>query len=107
MDMASAPVLGQTLRSVASQSRHLLLEMSGVTFLGSHGLLVLTQARKACGTDYPLVLVAPSPAVRLALDVIGLAGLFPRSEELGAALAAYLSGPSDAGHPADAPRPRT
>lgn len=91
VDMTTAPVLAHTLHPHIDQPRDLLLDLSGVTFLGSHGLMVLVDARKAHGEDHLFALIAPSAATSLALDIIGLTDLFPRYKDLSSAVTARQS----------------
>ncbi|MFN2495815.1 MAG: STAS domain-containing protein, partial [Pseudonocardiaceae bacterium] len=81
IDMTTAPLLAEKLQQ-PGQPRHLLIDLSGVTFIGSHGLLALVEARKAHDPDHLFALIAPSAATRLALNAIGLAELFPYYDEL-------------------------
>jgi anti-anti-sigma factor len=91
VDMTTAPTLAHTLHPQAGRPLHLLVDLSGVRFLGSHGVMVLVQVWQAQHDDYLFALVAPSAAARIVLDVIGLTDI-PRYDSLGAAVLAATSG---------------
>ena len=90
VDMSTAPTLAHVLHPQASRAVHLLVDLSGVRFLGSHGVMVLVQAWQAHHEDHLFALVSLSAAARLVLDMIALPEL-PRYDSLNAAVLAATS----------------
>jgi anti-sigma B factor antagonist len=78
VDTFTAPVLRSSLDSQLEQSpRELIIDLSGVQFLGSAGLAVLVETQKAARTrDVALRLIATTRAVTRPLEVTGLIDLF-------------------------------
>lgn len=78
LDMATAPVVEEfVLRRLHDARRTLVLDLSGVTFLGSTGINLLISLRTACeeaGTE--LRLMAPAKVVLRPLEVTDLTGHF-------------------------------
>ena len=82
IDIATAPAIRRFLMAAISGGDvHLTVDMSGVTFLGAAGIGVLVaaanQARQGGGS---LSLLAPSPQVRLLLDVFHLDAVLPAAQ---------------------------
>jgi anti-sigma B factor antagonist len=66
------------------QPPELVLDLSGIRFLGSAGLAVLVESQKAASVrDVPLRLVASNRAVIRPLEVTGLIDLFIFSDDRG------------------------
>ena len=78
VDTFTAPVLRSTLDGQLEQSpRELVIDLSGVQFLGSAGLAVLVETQKSArAKDVGLRLIATTRAVTRPLDVTGLIDLF-------------------------------
>ena len=78
VDTFTAPVLRSSLDSQLEQSpRELVIDLSGVQFLGSAGLAVLVETQKAARSrDVALRLIATTRAVTRPLEVTGLIDLF-------------------------------
>ncbi len=78
VDTFTAPVLRSTLDSQLEQSpRELVIDLSGVQFLGSAGLAVLVETQKSARSrEVDLRLVATTRAVTRPLEVTGLIDLF-------------------------------
>ena len=78
VDTFTAPVLRSSLDSQLEQSpRELIIDLSGVQFLGSAGLAVLVETQKAARSrDVALRLIATTRAVTRPLEVTGLIDLF-------------------------------
>lgn len=74
LDVASAPRLGEELDRIAAEPPpRVVIDLGGVTFLGSAGLGVLVQARRDLrDTDSRLVLATPSDALRRVFQVVHL-----------------------------------
>ena len=77
LDLLTKPRLddaaGQALREHPSL---LVLDLTGVTFLGSAGMASLVAVRQAAG-DLPIRLAAADPVVVRAMEVVGLDQEFP------------------------------
>jgi anti-sigma B factor antagonist len=82
VDTFTAPVLRSSLDSQLEQSpKELVIDLSGVQFLGSAGLAVLVETQKAARSrDVGLRLIATTRAVTRPLEVTGLIDLFTISE---------------------------
>jgi anti-sigma B factor antagonist len=78
VDTFTAPVLRSSLDTQLEQSpRELVIDLSGVQFLGSAGLAVLVETQKAArARDVGLRLIATTRAVTRPLEVTGLIDLF-------------------------------
>jgi anti-sigma B factor antagonist len=78
VDTFTAPVLRSTLDSqLEQQPRELVIDLSGVQFLGSAGLAVLVETQKSArAREVSLRLTATTRAVTRPLEVTGLIDLF-------------------------------
>ena len=78
VDTFTAPVLRSTLDSqLEQQPRELVIDLSGVQFLGSAGLAVLVETQKSArAREVALRLIATTRAVTRPLEVTGLIDLF-------------------------------
>ncbi|RBY83094.1 STAS domain-containing protein [Blastococcus sp. TF02A-30] len=78
VDTFTAPVLRSTLDSQLEQSpRELVIDLSGVQFLGSAGLAVLVETQKSArAKEVGLRLIATTRAVTRPLEVTELIDLF-------------------------------
>lgn len=74
VDMVTAPVLAEHVRQQRGTSiGTLVIDLAGVTFLGSAGLAVLAEAHVACrDRGVELRVVATSPMVLRPIQVTGL-----------------------------------
>jgi anti-sigma B factor antagonist len=85
VDMATAPRLRRdVLAALRDAPEALVLDLTGVTFLGSAGLTVLVEARRSAGTA---LRVAAGHAARRTIEVAGLTALFSVHPTVAAALA--------------------
>lgn len=89
VDMVTTPRLHSCLQDqLARTPQRLVLDLSGVSFLGSSGLAVLVECldeARGCGSD--LRLVASSRRVMRPLEATGLTKLFQTYPDVVAALA--------------------
>ena len=78
VDTFTAPVLRSSLDTqLEQQPKGLVIDLSGVQFLGSAGLAVLVETQKSARSrDVDLRLVATTRAVTRPLEVTGLIDLF-------------------------------
>jgi anti-sigma B factor antagonist len=85
VDTFTAPVLRSSLDSQLEQSpRELVIDLSGVQFLGSAGLAVLVETQKSAkAKDVALTLIATTRAVTRPLEVTGLIDLFTIADGTG------------------------
>ncbi|MFI0349161.1 STAS domain-containing protein [Actinomadura sp. 9N407] len=74
LDIANGEDLRERLRAIrASHGDHLVLDLSDLMFMDSHGLSIIIDCYKAVGENGgSLALAAPRPIVRRALEVMGL-----------------------------------
>jgi anti-sigma B factor antagonist len=87
IDILSAPALRTALLPALESAELVVLDLSGVSFLGSSGLAVLVEARDhAQQGGHQLRLVCSSRIVLRALEATGLRDLFDIVEDLPAAL---------------------
>lgn len=83
-----ARLRGELAEQVAGGARHVVLDLSGVDFLGSSGLALLVEQREAAtAREGALCLVAVPRAVARPLQITGLGGLFPTYDDVDAAVA--------------------
>ena len=94
LDMATAPVLDRQLHmaeSHLSPPAPLVLDLTGITFLGSSGLTVLADHRNRCAElGVALHLVVTSRAVLRPLQITGLDGGLRLFDTVGSALDGYV-----------------
>lgn len=78
IDMLTAPVLRQyLLKGLNEDCRHLVLDLRGVTFLGSSGLSVLVEATRLTENKHAtLGLVCSNRSVIRPLEATGLTDVF-------------------------------
>jgi anti-sigma B factor antagonist len=83
IDILSAPDLREALLPAFDAASSVVLDLSGVSFLGSSGLAVLVEARdQAERSRHQLRLVRPSRVVSRALEATGLLELFDIDDDL-------------------------
>lgn len=76
LDMLTSPHLDDRLNEVlAKQPSALIIDMTDVDFLASHGMNVLVTVRRRLAADVPFAVVADGPATSRPLTLIGLAEL--------------------------------
>ena len=76
LDMLTAPHLEDRLNDVlAKQPTALVIDLSEVDFLASHGMNVLVMVRRRLAPEVPFAVVADGPATSRPLTLIGLAEL--------------------------------
>jgi anti-anti-sigma factor len=82
IDIATAPAIRRFLMAAISGGNvHLVVDVSGVTFIGAAGIGVLVAAAKrARHGGGSLSLLAPSPQVLLLLDVFHLDAILPAAQ---------------------------
>lgn len=90
VDMVTAPLLDLRLgEQLTTDAGSLVLDLTGVTFLGSQGLAALVEAqRRADETDTRLLIVAPHRAERRPLTATGLDEVLALFDDMPAALSA-------------------
>jgi anti-anti-sigma factor len=79
LDIVSAPVVTERLRELSSgEARHLILDLSRVTFMSSAGVAMLIAATDQAGDigRVHLVGVAGNSQVRRVLEITGLSRVF-------------------------------
>lgn len=78
LDLATAPELFDTVTErIAAGDRHVVLDLSGLTFCDSAGLsLFVRLQRQLDEVGGQMALAAPTPIVRRVLEVTGMADAF-------------------------------
>lgn len=78
LDLLTTPKLDSAAGEALRQHPPLLvLDLTGVTFLGSAGMASLVAVRQAAGDDVQIRLAAADPVVVRAMEVVGLDQEFP------------------------------
>jgi anti-anti-sigma factor len=72
VDLASAEDLSSALQPHLRRGGDITLEVSGVRFMGSSGILVLLRALNSLEGRGRLVLVAPGEGIRRLIEITGL-----------------------------------
>lgn len=76
------------IKHVNGSSRHVLLDLSGLTFLASIGMRLFLQAAKTLANkNLRLILIAPTPLVQSVLNASAMDMLVPVTTDLDAARA--------------------
>jgi anti-sigma B factor antagonist len=88
MDIASAPELGLRLETLSnSESHHVIVDLSKLTFIDSSGINALVVAAKAIKVDGgELTLVAPTPHTQRIFEIVHLSEVLSIEESLEAAV---------------------
>lgn len=90
IDLATAPALEEAAAAArTSAGRALVIDLTGVTFMGSAGLRVLVLAAQELDPAVFYAVVADSPATRRPIEVTALNEMFATFATLDAALAAF------------------
>ncbi|MGQ0801865.1 MAG: STAS domain-containing protein [Pseudomarimonas sp.] len=85
-----------TQESVAAGSRHLVLDLAGLSYMSNAGLRALGSLAKSLKTPTTSLRIAgPTPSVRQVFDAAGIAMLFDIRPSLEAALADHPAGSGD------------
>jgi anti-sigma B factor antagonist len=89
VDLITGPLLrNQLQKATTDKPRHLVLDLSDVTFFSAAGVAVLMQTLRAQQNRYAFILVGNSPRVMRVLDVLNLAQRFSRYDDVDDAVAA-------------------
>ena len=90
VDLATAPSVEEAVAAARScPGRALIIDLTGVTFMGSAGLRVLVLAAQELDSAVFYAVVADSPATRRPIEVTALNEMFATFATLDAALAAF------------------
>ena len=86
VDAATIQEHANLWRRIGDRQGHVILDLSQAMFMDSTGVGLLVRMQKQLrGQERQMILVAPTPAVRRALDLMRLTGFFPIVEDLAAA----------------------
>jgi anti-anti-sigma factor len=89
LDMLTYPRLLEELQAATVDGpRHLVLDLSRVTFFSAAGVRLLLQTRTAQDDDHRMLRLVPSGRIWRMLDALDMASEFERSDDVGAAVAA-------------------
>lgn len=87
IDMATTDQLRRALDELIDGSTRVVCDLTDVTFIESTGIGVFVAARKhLLARRGSLVLVAPRPAIRRILELVGLLGVFDVRESVAEAI---------------------
>jgi anti-anti-sigma factor len=90
LDAAGSAKIDLPFNAVAGSSRHVLVDLSAVTFVASIGIRTLVLGAKAIQRrGGKLLLLNPQPEVERALETIGVTDLLPLVRSEAEALAAF------------------
>ena len=93
IDLVTAPALEQAIGAVVTESpTAVVIDLSGVEFLGSVGLKILAATYEKLGTSIGFGVVARGPATRRPIHLTGLDKTFPLYPTLDDALTAVRDG---------------
>jgi len=87
VDAFTSSLLREQLVTATAEARHLVIDLSGVTFFSAAGAEVLMAARAGQQGRGALVLACPPRPVQIVLDILSLTHLFCRSDDVDAAVA--------------------
>lgn len=86
LDALALPDVSRALTDAQRGAAHVIIDLSGVTFMDSRGLGSLLAANERTREGAPPVSIhRPSEAVQRLLDVSGVRGVIPEVDELPAA----------------------
>jgi len=78
IDVATAPILHDALTQAVSQGRHVIVDLSDVTFIDSTGFRELLVHRRMCReNDRLMVLVNPQARVQRVIDMLNFFQMIP------------------------------
>ena len=77
VDLATAPMLQNALRSATESGRHVVVDLSKATYVDLSGFRVLIEGKKALGERQALALAASSPPVHRVIEIIELGTILP------------------------------
>ena len=90
VDLSTAPSLEEAVMAArTSPGRALIIDLTGVTFMGSAGLRVLVLAAQELDSAVFYAVIADSPATRRPIELTALNEMFATFATLDAALAAF------------------
>jgi anti-sigma B factor antagonist len=98
IDLSNCRVLYASLSKTLARGIPVVLDMTGVGFIDSRGMVAILQARhEQADVESPVLLTVPSPPVARLLDLVGTGGvlpLFPNRAEAISFLAASQAQPA-------------
>jgi anti-anti-sigma factor len=87
LDIASAPELAARLEALNSASRHVIVDLSKLTFIDSSGINALVVAAKSVKAEGgEMTLVAPTPHTKRIFEIVHLSDVVSIEESLEAAV---------------------
>ncbi|ORM36104.1 hypothetical protein BFL43_08025 [Williamsia sp. 1135] len=96
VDLLTAPQLTEAvLTALQAESRCLIIDLTGTTFLSSAGMQVLIDAQSAMSPSGHLGVVANGPATAGTMKLVGLDGILTISASVDAAITTYIHADRD------------
>jgi anti-sigma B factor antagonist len=78
IDLSTVPILRQSLTEAVSRERHVVVDLSDVSFIDSTGFRELLSHRRVCReNDRLMVLVNPREPVRRVIDTLNFFQMIP------------------------------
>jgi anti-sigma B factor antagonist len=78
IDLSTVPILRQALATVVSLGRHIIVDLSDVTFIDSTGFREFLIHRRVCReNDRLMVLVSPKERVQRVIDMLNFFRMIP------------------------------
>jgi anti-sigma B factor antagonist len=77
IDLATAPMLQNALRSAIQSGRHVVVDLANATYVDLRGFRTLIEAKDTLGERQALAVAASSPLVHKVIEIIELATVLP------------------------------
>ena len=77
VDMGTAPVLQDAMRSAIQRQRHVVVDLADVTYIDISGFRVLEDGKPAVGERQGLAMTASSPLVHKVIEIIQFGKVLP------------------------------
>jgi anti-anti-sigma factor len=72
LDLATAPILAEALRSLHHVNGATTLDLSGLTFMDSSGIHAIVEYARSADCPGRVILDGPTPIVARALEMVGI-----------------------------------
>jgi anti-sigma B factor antagonist len=86
VDLATAAMVQDALRSAIRSGRHVVVDLANVTYIDLSGFRALTEGKKALGERQALAVAASSPIIHRVIEIIELGTVLPAFHSLREAL---------------------
>jgi anti-sigma B factor antagonist len=86
VDLATAGMVQDALRSAIRSGRHVVVDLANVTYIDLSGFRALVEGKKALGERQSLAVAASSPIIHRVIEIIELGTVLPAFHSLREAL---------------------